>query len=103
MNMRWLGAVGIVAVAIVLAAGGLDAQTIATIMTARLMEPNQKTQEVSTQELQEILSTGGAMVFDARPHLEWAISHIPGAVNVAPKPGVPMAQYVSDVNEVGRL
>lgn len=101
--MRWLGAVGIVAVAIVLAAGGLDAQTIATIMTARLMEPNQKTVEVSTQELQEILSAGGAMVFDARPHLEWAISHIPGAVNVAPKPGVPIAQYVSDVNEVGRL
>lgn len=100
--MRWLGIAGLIAVAIVLAAGGLDAQTVATIMTARLMEPNQKTAEVSTQELQEILSAGGAMVFDARPHLEYSISHIPGAYNVAPKPGVPMAQYVSDVQEILR-
>jgi rhodanese-related sulfurtransferase len=102
MNMRLLGVIGIVAVAIVFAAGGLDAQTIATIMTARLLEPNQKTAEVSTQELQEILTVGGAMVFDARPHLEYSISHIPGAYNVAPKPGVPMAQYVSDVQEILR-
>jgi len=101
--MRWHIVLGIVVVAVGLAVSGLGAQTLATIMTARLMEPNQKTVELSTQELQDILAAGGAMVFDARPHLEWAISHIPGAVNVAPKPGVQMAQYVSDVNEVGRL
>jgi len=29
--------------------------------------------------------------------------HIPGALNVAAKPGVPMSGYVSDVAEIGRL
>ena len=43
------------------------------------------------------------MVVDARPFREFAISHIPGAVNVAAKPGVPISAYVSDVAEIGRL
>jgi rhodanese-related sulfurtransferase len=75
----------------------------ATIFQATLAEPNQKTPEVSTAELREILASGSATVFDARPHLEWAISHIPGALNVAPKPGVPTSLYVSDVAEIGRV
>lgn len=99
--MGWKAAVGIAA-AVVLAGGMAGAQTVSGIMTARLMEPNQKTAEVSTQELQQILADGSAVVFDARPHLEWAISHIPGALNAAPKPGVTKAQYVSDVNEILR-
>ena len=61
------------------------------------------TREVSTEELQTILSRRSATVLDARPAAEYAISHIPGAVNVAPKPGVPMSTYVSDVAEIGRL
>ncbi len=59
--------------------------------------------EISTEELETILATGSATVLDARPFLEFAISHIPGAVNVAPKPGVPMSMYVSDIAEIGRL
>ena len=43
------------------------------------------------------------MVLDARPFLEHAVSHIPGARNVAAKPGVPMSMYVSDVAEIGRI
>jgi rhodanese-related sulfurtransferase len=31
------------------------------------------------------------------------MSHIPGAVNVSEKPGVPISRYVSDVAEVGRF
>jgi rhodanese-related sulfurtransferase len=62
-----------------------------------------KTREISTEELQMILSSGSAMVLDARPSREYAMSHIPGAVNVAPKPGVPPSVYVSDVAEIGRL
>ena len=42
-------------------------------------------------------------MLDARPHLEYAISHIPGALNVAAKPGVAASAYVSDVAEIGRL
>ena len=75
----------------------------ANIFQATLMEANQPTPEISTDELRLTLSTGSAVVFDARPFMEFAVSHIPGAVNVAPKPDVPMSQYVSDVAEIGRL
>lgn len=78
------------------------AQTL-TVLQATLMEPNQKTTEISTDELRQILKDGSATVFDARPPMEYAISHIPGALNVAPKAGVPMSVYVSDAAEVGRL
>lgn len=102
--MRWILLAAVITLGTAVAGPSLaGAQTIASIMTAQLMEPNQKTAEVSTQELQQILAAGGTFVFDARPHLEWAISHVPGAFNVAPKPGVPMSQYVSDVNEVLRV
>jgi rhodanese-related sulfurtransferase len=74
-----------------------------SIFQGTLLEQNQKTAEVSTDELRQILKDGSATVFDARPHLEYAISHIPGALNVAAKPGVPMSIYVSDVAEISRL
>ena len=62
-----------------------------------------KTREISTEELQTILSNQSAIVLDARPSREYAMSHIPGAVNVAPMPGMPASMYVSDVAEIGRL
>ena len=65
--------------------------------------PGADVQEVSTAELEQILQDQSAVVLDTRPHLEWSVSHIPGALNVAPKPGVPIALYTSDVAEVGRL
>ena len=61
------------------------------------------TREISTEELARILVEKSATVLDTRPSREYAISHIPGAVNVAPKPGVLMSMYVSDVAEIGRL
>ena len=74
-----------------------------SIFDATLAEPGQHTAEVSTAELKRVLAANSAIVLDARPHMEFAISHIPAAVNVAAKPGVPPAMYVSDVAEVGRL
>ena len=73
------------------------------IFDAILAEPGQRTGEVSTAELKTILAERSGIVLDARPHLEYAISHIPGASNVAAKPGVTASMYVSDVAEVGRL
>lgn len=73
------------------------------IFDAILAEPGQRTGEVSTAELKKILAERSAILLDARPHLEYAISHIPGALNVAAKPGVSTSMYVSDVAEVGRL
>jgi rhodanese-related sulfurtransferase len=72
------------------------------IYDATLGEPNQATAEVSTNELRRMLEQKSAAVFDGRTALEYAIGHIPGAVNVAPKPGVAMSLYVSDVAEIGR-
>jgi rhodanese-related sulfurtransferase len=66
-------------------------------------ETDQPTPEISTFELRRVLADRSAIVFDARPFREYAISHIPGALNVAPKPGVPMSAYVSDVAEIGRV
>jgi rhodanese-related sulfurtransferase len=63
----------------------------------------ERSPEISTEELARILADRSATVLDARPAMEYAISHIPGALNVAPKPGVPASLYVSDVAEIGRL
>ena len=76
---------------------------VTSIEFSTLVESAQKTPEISTAELRQKLDTHSATVFDARPHLEYAISHIPGAVNVSAKPGASKALYISDVAEIGRL
>lgn len=70
---------------------------------AVLTAPGAGASEISTDDLQQILKDQSAVVLDTRPYREWSVSHIPGALNVAPKPGVPMALYTSDVAEIGRL
>jgi rhodanese-related sulfurtransferase len=77
--------------------------TRTTIFHARLGETDARTPEISTEELKVLNASGPMLLLDTRPHLEWAIGHIPGAKNVAPKPGMPMSQYTSDVAEVERL
>jgi rhodanese-related sulfurtransferase len=84
-------------------AGVVVGQAPTNVYQAVLGEPNQPTAEVSTDELRRILAERTAFVFDARPPREFAISHIPGALNVAAKPGVPMSAYISDVAEIGRV
>ena len=59
--------------------------------------------QVSTAELRALIAGGTAVLIDARPPEEFGISHIPGAVNVSPKPGQPISEYISDVEEVKRL
>jgi rhodanese-related sulfurtransferase len=73
------------------------------IQRATLAQSNQATAEVSTEELRRILAERSAAVFDARPAMEFAVGHIPGAVNVSAKPGQPASLYISDAHEVGRL
>jgi rhodanese-related sulfurtransferase len=62
-----------------------------------------KTAELSTEELRMVLGEGRTVVLDARPFREFAVGHIPGALNVAARPGVAPSMYVSDVAEIGRL
>ena len=99
MTLRVIG-IGIIAVTGT--RGGAAAQTVASILQATLMEANQQTPEITTEEFRKILVDGSATVFDARPFKEYAVSHVPGALNVSAKPGVPMSLYVSDVAEIGR-
>jgi len=80
-----------------------DEDSVQLVRQAVSDEPGSGVPEVSTAELEQILRDHSAVVLDTRPHLEWSISHIPSAINVAPKPGVPLALYTSDVTEVGRL
>jgi len=113
---RWgvsmlMALVAIVAVAAAAGAGlgapGVTGQSggalSANVMQATLTEPGQQTIEVSTEELKTILAEQSAHVFDARPPHEYAVSHIPGALNVAQKPGTPTSLYISDVAEIGRI
>ena len=98
--------VGVTSCIAVLAAGapaGAQSEQARTIQQAVIGEASQRTPEVSTDEMRRILAEGSATVFDARPFPEYAVSHIPGARNVAARPGVPMSMYVSDVAEIGRL
>jgi rhodanese-related sulfurtransferase len=103
LSRRVATTVLVLAAVVTLATGLARGGAPATIYQATLQEPNQKTPEVSTEELRQILADQSAIVFDARPSQEYAVSHIPGARNVSAKPGMPMSEYVSDVAEIGRL
>lgn len=73
------------------------------VAQATVPESAPRTPDVSTEEVVRVLGEGTAKVFDVRPYNEFAMSHIPGAVNVAAKPGVPISVYVSDVKEIERV
>lgn len=78
-------------------------QEAVSIFAATLPETGLPTPNISTEQMEKLILEARATVLDTRPRLEWAISHIPTAINVAPKPGTPMSLYVSDVAEIDRL
>src|SRR5262249_48372779 len=82
------------------AGNALGAESTKPIFDATLAEVGQKTPEVGTEELRRILKDQSATVLDARPRKEYAMSHIPGAVNVAGKPGVAASRYVPDIAQI---
>lgn len=88
--------------ALLLLAVSLQAQSSPTIHNANLGEPDPRTPEISTDEMRTVLADKTVTVFDVRPPLEFSISHIPGAINVAQKPGTSKALYISDVVEISR-
>src|SRR6267143_562179 len=69
-----------------------------TVQRGTLGEKDQAAPELSTEQMEVALARNGEgfLIIDARPYEEFAVSHIPGAVNVAPKPGLSMSQYTSD-------
>ena len=66
------------------------------IYQATIGEPNQKTAEVSTEQLRHIVGDGSAIVLDTRSPAEFAAGHIPGARGLK---GVP-AEYVGQVERM---
>jgi rhodanese-related sulfurtransferase len=59
--------------------------------------------EISTRELREELAAKRALILDARSPAEYATGHLPGALNVAGKPGLPPSQYTSDLAPIEKL
>jgi len=55
-----------------------------SVYQATLEEFNQKTPEISTEELKKLLAAGAkpTPVIDNRPAMEYAIAHIPGSINI---------------------
>jgi rhodanese-related sulfurtransferase len=67
---------------VMLAAPGIVSAQAGSVYQATLAEPNQKTQEVSTEQVRRILTDGSAIVLDTRKRAEYVAGHIPGALNV---------------------
>lgn len=67
------------------------------------MATEQTTTEVTTAELRQILAEQTAYVFDARPYLEYAISHIPGSLTVASRSGATLGRVDSAVDVILRV
>jgi rhodanese-related sulfurtransferase/ketosteroid isomerase-like protein len=78
-------------------------QDTTTIFQATLQETDAPTPNISTEELQQLLTEASALVLDSRSFPEWATGHIPGAIVLAAKPGQAASEYVSDIAEVERL
>ncbi len=65
-----------------------SAECTAGMLHATLAEPNQRTREVSTEEVRRILVDGSAILLDTRTRAEYAAGHIPSARNVDGPPSV---------------
>ncbi|MBI3539567.1 MAG: rhodanese-like domain-containing protein, partial [Candidatus Eisenbacteria bacterium] len=101
------GARGLVAGAVLaaaLAAGAARAEAPpTTIDHATLGDTESRTPEISTADLTDVIARGSAAVIDTRSFAEYAISHIPGAISVAERPGLAKARSASDVGEIDRV
>ena len=93
------GAAGL-ATAIVIATAIDVATAQSSVYQATLAEPNQKTPEVSTEEVRRVLADGSAILVDARKRSEYVAGHIAGAKNAAPEPGSPPSTFVAAVERL---
>jgi rhodanese-related sulfurtransferase len=90
--------------------GGLSASTAAQQRSPEvsnapnifdgILRDSAASREISTAEFRIALRDSGAIILDARPYEEYAVSHIPGARTVPAKPGTTPALYVADVTDV---
>ncbi len=57
-----------------------------SVYRATFAEPNQKTPEVSTEEVRRMLADGSGILIDARKHSEYVAGHIAGAKSAPSSP-----------------
>jgi rhodanese-related sulfurtransferase len=76
----------------------IDAVAGPSVETAGTRAP-----EISTRELGAELAAKRALILDARSPAEFGTGHLPGALNVAGKPGLPPSQYTSDLAPIEKL
>jgi rhodanese-related sulfurtransferase len=67
------------------------------VYQATLAEPDPKTPQVSTEQVQKLLADGSAILLDSRKRAEFDAGHIAGARNVAPPPGAAPEEYVAAI------
>src|SRR5258705_7614655 len=98
VTLARVGTAGLVAAVMAAAIGAAAAQ--GKVDQATLGETNQKTQEVSTEEVRRILADGSAILLDSRKRTEYEAGHIAGAKNVAPPAGAPASEYAAAVERM---
>jgi rhodanese-related sulfurtransferase len=74
-----------------------DCPATPNIFQTSLLEKNQPGTEITTEQLQQILASGSMPVFDVRFEQEYAISHIPGAINIPPVNNTSVDREVSQI------
>jgi rhodanese-related sulfurtransferase len=94
-----VGAAGLAATIMSLAVTS-EATAQGNILRAILEETNQKTVEISTEDVRGILADGSAILLDARKRSEYVAGHIAGAKNVAPPPGASPSAYTAAVERI---
>jgi rhodanese-related sulfurtransferase len=100
MNFVRAGTAGLAVAAVVILAADVASAQGGAIDQATLGEPNQKTPEVSTEELRRILADRSAIVLDSRKHAEYVAGHIPGARNLALNPDASPSDSVAAVERL---
>ena len=73
---------------------------IPNIFQTSLLEKNQPGTEITTEQLQQILASGSMPVLDVRFPPEYAISHIPGAINIPPDLVADPTNVAHEVDEI---
>jgi rhodanese-related sulfurtransferase len=70
------------------------------VLQAIWADPGEPTNEVSTEEVRQILADGSAIVVDTRSTAEFAAGHLPGVRNIATRADGPAEQYVDAVERL---
>jgi rhodanese-related sulfurtransferase len=85
MKQRRLLSVAFMVVSSAVTSNAVSAQSALAVHQTTLGETNQKTPEVSTEEVRRILASKSEPLLDVRSAREYAIAHIPGSINLYEK------------------